>query len=150
MKCLVSGLIGIALMLTSAYAADGVIQVPSAFSVAKTTDRLEQILSNKGMRVFARVNHAAGAKSVSIPLRDTELLIFGNPAVGSPLMKCQQSVALDLPQKALIWQDASEQVWISYNDPFYLKSRHQIEGCDKVLGKVQKALAAMTGAAATP
>ena len=77
-----------------------------------------------------------------------ELFLFGNPKVGSPLMKCQQSAAIDLPQKALIWEDADARVWISYNDPRYLEKRHTITGCEEVLLKIEKALAGITGSAA--
>lgn len=119
----------------------GMVHVKSAHTVAKTIDRLETILSEKGMKIFRRVNHAKGAKGASISLRPTQLLIFGNPKVGAPLMACQQTVALDLPQKALAWEDAGGQVWLSYNAPDYLQQRHQISGCKKVLNKVSKALA---------
>ena len=130
-------------------AADGVIKVKSAFSVAETADRMENVLNKKGMTIFKRIKHSEGAAKVGITLRETELIIFGNPKVGSPLMKCQQSVAIDLPQKALIWQDKKDKVWISYNDPQYLKKRHNIKGCEEVLSKVEKALAGITKAAAT-
>ncbi len=132
----------------SAIAADGVINVKSKHSVADTADKLEKVLLSKGMKVFTRVPHSKGAKSVGVELRPTELIIFGNPKVGSPLMKCARTVALDLPQKALIWEDDDGTVWISYNDPAYLQQRHNIQGCDKVLAKVTGALSKMTGAAA--
>jgi uncharacterized protein (DUF302 family) len=101
------------------------------------------------MTVFNRIHHSEGARSVGIELRDTELLIFGNPKVGSPLMKCQQIAALDLPQKALIWKDDQDVVYISYNDPSYIQSRHDITGCEEVLTKIEKALATFTQAAAS-
>ena len=132
----------------SVIAADGMINVKSNHSVTDTANKLEQVLLSKGMKVFTRIPHYKGAKSVGIELRPTELIIFGNPKVGSPLMKCAQSVAIDLPQKALIWQDADNAVWISYNDPNYLKKRHTIQGCDQVLAKVTGALSNMTAAAA--
>ena len=80
-------------------------------------------------------------------LRPTEVVIFGNPKVGTPLMNCAQSVAIDLPQKALIWQDEAGEVWLAYNDPAYLAGRHKIEGCDEVLKKVSGALANFAAAA---
>jgi uncharacterized protein (DUF302 family) len=132
----------------TALAADGTVDVKSSHGVKATADRLEGIFKEKGMTVFNRIPHSEGAKKVGVEIRPTELLIFGNPKIGSALMKCQQSVAIDLPMKALVWEDASSQVWISYNDPAYLKGRHAIDGCDEVLGKVTKALAGMTGAAA--
>ncbi|WP_018404201.1 DUF302 domain-containing protein [Marinobacter gelidimuriae] len=123
-----------------ALAADGLIMVKSNHSVAATADRLEAALSKNGMTIMNRINHAAGAESVNMELRPTELVIFGNPKVGTPLMQCSQTVAVDLPQKALIWEDENGQVWLGYNDPQYLKIRHAIEGCDPVLAKVEAAL----------
>lgn len=134
----------------SAHAADGLIQVPSSHSVSATADRLENILKTKGMTLFARIKHSESAAKVGIELRDTELVIFGNPKAGSPLMKCQQSVAIDLPQKALIAQDESGKVSISYNDPAWVAARHDIQGCKKPLAKISKALAGITKAAAAP
>ena len=84
---------------------EGLISVKSVHSVSVTADPLESILKNKGMNVFARINHGAGAAKVGKTLRPTELVIFGNPKVGTPLMQCSQSIAIDLPQKALIWKD---------------------------------------------
>ena len=130
-------------------AAEGVINVKSDFSVEETANRFERILNEKGMTIFQRVRHSDGAANVGIELRETELFIFGNPKVGSPLMQCQQSVAIDLPQKALIWEDGDAQVWISYNDPRYLEQRHEISGCEEVISKIEKALSGITAAAAT-
>ncbi len=137
-----------AMPLTAA-AADGMIKVKSSYSVAETASRLENILKQKGMTIFAVINHAQGAAKVGIKLRDTRLIIFGNPKIGSLLMQSRQSVAVDLPQKALIWQDDKGGVWISYNDPEYLKARHQLSGCDKVIAKISKALAAISHKAAS-
>lgn len=123
-----------------ALAADGIIRLSSSHSVDTTADRLVNLLESKGMTVFSRINHAAAAQKIGIDLRPTTLVIFGNPKVGSPLMMCNQSIAIDLPQKALITEDAQGQVWLSYNDPTYLKDRHQLSGCDKVLQKVSGAL----------
>jgi len=130
-------------------AADGVVNVPSAFNVEETADRMEIILKKKGMTIFNRIKHSEGAGKVGIELRDTELIIFGNPKVGSPLMKCQQSVAIDLPQKALIWEDDKAKVWISYNSPRYLEKRHNITGCEEVIAKIEKALAGIAKSAST-
>ncbi|WP_373017843.1 DUF302 domain-containing protein [Thiomicrorhabdus sp.] len=132
----------------SAQAADGVVNVASQFNVEQTTDRMENILKQKGMTIFNRINHSEGAKNVGINLRDTQLLIFGNPKVGSVLMQCQQSVAIDLPLKALIWQDKQSNVWITYNQPIYLEKRHQIGGCETTLAKMAKALETITQSAA--
>jgi uncharacterized protein (DUF302 family) len=138
----------IVLMAIPVEAADGVVNVQSAFSVGETADRLERILEEKGMTVFNRIRHSEGASKVGIELRDTELIIFGNPKVGSPLMKCQQSVAIDLPQKALVWEDDGATVWISYNDPRYLVKRHAIAECEAVVSKIEKALSGIAASAA--
>jgi len=129
-------------------AVDGIITVESSFPVKATADRFERILNEKGMTLFNRIKHSDSANKIGIELRETELIIFGNPKAGSPLMKCQQSVAIDLPQKALIWEDEKAKVWISYNDPQYLQKRHAISGCEKPLTKIKKALNSIVNAAA--
>ncbi len=138
-KCLASFIVFV-FFSTSVAAHEGLVSVNSVHSVSVTADRLENVLKNKGMTVFARINHAAGAEKVGITLRPTELVIFGNPKVGTPLMQCSQSIAIDLPQKALIWQDETGQVKLSYNNPQYLAKRHNTQGCDEVLNKVTNAL----------
>jgi uncharacterized protein (DUF302 family) len=136
------------LFTASVAAAEGMISVKSAHSVSATADRLESILGAKGMTVFARIDHAAGAQKVGKTLLPTELVVFGNPKVGTPLMLCGRSIAIDLPQKALIWQDADGDTWISYNDPQYLKQRHGTEGCDAVFQKVSMVLGKFVNKAA--
>ncbi len=121
-------------------AADGMINIKSDLTVATTADKLIKVLNNKGMTIFNRVKHSEAAEKVGINLRKTELIIFGNPKVGSLLMKCQQSMAIDLPLKALIWKDESNNVWLSYNDIKFLASRHQISNCKKEVNKVENAL----------
>lgn len=133
------------------HATVGVVHVKSAHDVRATADRLESALLNKGMTVFVRIDHAAGAKGAGLELRPTELVIFGNPKVGTPLMQCQQSAAIDLPQKALIWQDADGQVWLTYNDPHYLAERHGLEPCaEQALKKLAGALAKFSQVATAP
>ncbi len=149
MKKVIVSLVLVLLYAFPSMAANGVISVQSDFDVEETADRLENILKEKGMTVFNRIDHSEGASSVGIDLRDTVLLIFGNPKVGSPLMKCQQVAALDLPQKALIWKDAEDAVYVSYNDPKYVQMRHNVTGCEEVLAKIEKALSTFTKAAAT-
>ena len=122
------------------YADNGIISIKSSHDVKTTVDRLENKLREKGMTVFIRINHAEGAQKVGKKLRPTELIIFGNPKVGTPLMQCGQSVGIDLPQKALIWKDQAGHVWLSYNDPKYLASRHDIKECSEVIKKIEKAL----------
>ena len=137
-------------IVSTAAAGNGLISVKSSHDVEVTADRLENILNQKGMTVFLRINHAAGAQKVGKKLRPTELVIFGNPKVGTPLMKCSQSVAIDLPQKALIWQDDKGQVWLSYNDPNYLVQRHGLSECAGVIKKVEQALSNFAKAATMP
>jgi uncharacterized protein (DUF302 family) len=116
------------------------VRVESPYSVEVTADRFEAILQERGLTLFNRIDHAAGGASVGEALRPTELIIFGNPAVGTPLMQCAQSVAIDLPQKALIWEDAEGQVWFGYNQPAYLRERHDISGCDQLLERIANVL----------
>ena len=134
--CLVISFITVSVAL----AGDGLVSVKSVHDVKTTADRLESKLKEKGMRIFNRINHAQGARNAGISLRPTELIIFGNPKVGAPFMKCGQSVAIDLPQKALVWQDASGQVWLSYNDPDFIARRHGITECSQVIAKIGTAL----------
>ena len=133
-----------------AQANNGLVSVKSAHDVKTTADRLEAVLKKKGMTVFNRIDHAKGAKSVGNDLRPTELIIFGNPKIGSVLMQCAQTIAIDLPQKALIWQDGGGQVWLSYNEPTELAKRHRLPGCEKVINKVTGALGKFSEAATKP
>ena len=103
---------------------NGLTTISSAFSVRETIDRLVAKVTSLGLNVFARIDHAAGAAQVSMPLRPTELLIFGNPKGGTPLMQDQQTVGIDLPVKALAWEDANGKVWLTCNDPAWLAERH--------------------------
>ena len=129
---------------------EGMIHIKSSRSVKQTADRLESALREKGMTVFARIDHARGAEKVGKALEPTELIIFGNPKVGTPLMQAARTVGIDLPQKALIWQDDTGQVWLSYNDPAYLKKRHGITGRDKIINKIAKVLAMFAKKATQP
>jgi uncharacterized protein (DUF302 family) len=131
----------------NAFAADGLVKVGSNHDVKTTTDKLEQALKAKGMKVFLRVDHAAGAAGIGKELRPTELVVFGNPKLGSALMGCAQTSGIDLPMKALVYQDESGKVYLAYNDPAHLKSRHAMQGCDKPLGKATGALANFAKAA---
>lgn len=144
---LIATLFALILVCTSAIADNGLVSVKSAHDVATTADQLEKVLKAKGMKIFARINHAAGAATVGKDLPATELVIFGNPKVGAPLMQCARTTGIDLPQKALIWQDDKGVTWLSYNDPQYLAKRHNIQGCDPVLAKVGMALGNFAAAA---
>lgn len=130
----------------SAFAADGLVSMKSQFDAKQTMNRLEDIVKQKGFTVFARIDHAAGASKIGKQLRPTELLIFGNPKGGTPFMECAQSVGIDLPLKALAWEDASSQVWLSYNDPEWMAKRHNVSSCP-VVAKMRKALAGIAAAA---
>jgi uncharacterized protein (DUF302 family) len=143
-------ILAIFFIVSTAAAGDGLISVKSSHDVKVTADRLENILKQKGMTVFIRINHSAGAQKVGKKLRPTELVVFGNPKVGTPLMQCNQSVGIDLPQKALIWQNDKGQVWLSYNDPNYLAQRHGLSECAEVIKKVEKALGNFAKAATMP
>lgn len=132
--------LSLVLISSVASASDSLVTLKSAHSVAQTGNRLEAVLKAKGMTLFARINHADGAKKAGKSLRPTEVIIFGNPKVGTPLMQCAQTVAIDLPQKALIYEDESGNTWFTYNDPAYLAERHSIMGCEKVINKISGAL----------
>lgn len=126
---------------------EGLVSKPSRHSVPDTVDRLVTVLQSKGMTVFARIDHAAEAEKVGLKMRPTQLLIFGNPKGGTPLMVAAPTSAIDLPLKALAWQDADGKVWLAYNSPAYLKERHEIRGKDDAIKALETALDAMTGKA---
>jgi uncharacterized protein (DUF302 family) len=107
-------------------AADGLITIPSSYGAKNTADRLDAAIKAKGMTVFARIDHAAGAAEVGLSLRPTELLVFGNAKGGTPLMQSNQMIGIDLPLKALVWQDETGKTWLSYNDPRWLAKRHEL------------------------
>ncbi|MGD9107302.1 MAG: DUF302 domain-containing protein [Desulfobacterales bacterium] len=150
MRKLLLSFISILFFSSLAIADNGLISIKSSYDVNVTADRLEKTLTVKGMTVFTRINHAEGAQKVGKKLRPTVLIIFGNPEVGTPLMQCGQSVAIDLPQKALIWEDEAGQVWFSYNDPKYLAKRHGIKDCVEVIKKIENALSNFANAAIMP
>ena len=129
-------------------AADGLIVVQSSHGPAETTDRLVAEIKAKGLTVFTRIDHAAGASEVGLPLRPTELVIFGNAKGGTPLMQSNQEIGLDLPLKALVWQDALGRTWLSYNDPAWLAQRHGLSAeTEAAVSIMTSALAAMAKAA---
>jgi uncharacterized protein (DUF302 family) len=132
------------------HANHGMISKKSAHSVKETLDRLEAVLKKKGITVFARVNHGAGGKKADIELRPTELLLFGNPKLGSPMIASNQTAGIDLPMKALAWEDEKGQVWLTYNDPAILAMRHGITDRAKIVAKMTGALNKLTGVATKP
>jgi uncharacterized protein (DUF302 family) len=105
---------------------EGLTTLPSRLGSRETMDALEAGIRAKGMTVFARIDHAAGAAAAGLTLAPTELLIFGSARVGTALMQERQSSGIDLPLKALVWQDAAGQTWLSYNDPAWIAQRHQL------------------------
>lgn len=110
---------------------DGIVNVESRFTVAETIDRLVETVTGLGFNVFARIDHAAGARDVGMALRPTELLIFGNPKGGTPLMQERQIAGIDLPVKALAWQDETGKVWLSYNAAEWIAARHHLGDASK-------------------
>ena len=130
-------------------AADGLTTVLSNFGPRETMDRLEAEIKAKGMSVFARIDHAAGAAAVGMSLRPTEVLIFGAARAGTPLMQADQAVGIDLPLKALVYQDAAGKVWLAYNDPRWIAHRHDLgEAVAPNVDAMAKALEVVAGDAA--
>jgi len=130
-------------------AADGLIVAKSPRSVADTMNRFETLARQRGLKVFARIDHAAGAAKIGKALRPTEVIIFGNPQGGTPFMECAQSAGIDLPLKGLVWQDASSQVWLGYNDPAFLAQRHGVAQCPAIKN-LRKALSILAAATIAP
>jgi len=126
------------------------ISKKSAHSVSVTIDKLESVLKKKGITIFARIDHQKGAKSVGKELRPTILLIFGNPKLGTPLMQSRQTVGIDLPMKALAWEDADGHVWLTYNIPSAMADRHHISDKEKIIKKMTGALNKFTNIATSP
>ena len=121
-------------------AVPGLTTIKSGHTARETMDRLEAAVKAKGLTVFARIDHAEGAAAVGLSLRPTELLIFGNAKGGTPLMEAAQTIGIDLPLKALAWQDASGETWLSWNDPSWLAARHELSA-GAVTGKLSALLA---------
>ena len=130
--------------LVAAAEPEGLVTKRSPYSVDRTLDRLASVVKEKGITVFARVSHSEGAADVGMELRPTELLIFGNPKVGTHFFTSRQTAGLDLPMKALAWTDAEGRVWLAYNDPAYIAARHGIGDRSAVVKKMTRALDALT------
>ena len=150
MKTLCVAMIALVLTTVTAQADDGLVKKLSAHSVQTTMDSLENLVRNKGLTVFVRIDHAAGAAEVGEEMLPTQLLMFGNPAIGTNLMTSQRTVGVDLPIKVLIWEEPDGKVWIAYNDPAYLAKRHGIDDRDAVLDKMGRAVKGLVSAAASP
>lgn len=128
--------------------AAGLEQVMSNQNVDKTTDKLVKVLKEKGLTVFTVIDHMGNAGKVGLKLPPTKLVIFGNPKVGTKLMQCSHTTAIDLPQKYLVYQDQAGKTQITYNNPQYLADRHKMKGCDKFISKIQGLLGGVAKAAA--
>lgn len=145
MKRIVFALVSLLSCTPAAVAAadNGIVTKASRHSVEVTMDRFAAAAKERGFTVVARVNHAGAAAKAGLKLRPTQLLVFGNPKGGTPIMAAAPTAGIDLPLKALVWEDADGKVWLSYNSPAWLKARHGIEGAEKPLAGMGKALAAM-------
>ncbi len=137
-----------ALLLAVPAQAEDFRTLKSKYSVQETLDRLSATLTEKGIKVMARVDHAAGAKAAGLKLKPTQLLIFGNPKLGTPLMQSKRMIGLDLPMKVLAWEDDKGEVHVAYTLPTTLASRHGVTDKGEVIGKMTQALAGLTAAAA--
>jgi uncharacterized protein (DUF302 family) len=123
----------------------GMVAVRSPYGQAETLARLEAQVKQRNLAVVSRIDHAAGAQRVGQTLRPTEVMVFGSPQAGTPLMQCAQSVGIDLPLKALVWTDAAGQTWLGYNDPMWLMHRHGARDCPAA-GNVRQALESIAAA----
>ena len=127
---------------------EGLSTIPSQFGPKETVDRLEGEIRASGLTMFARIDHAAGADDVGLILRPTEVIIFGNARGGTPLMQSAQTVGIDLPLKAVVWEDASAKTWISYNEPCWIAQRHGVADAQTVVNKMADLLGALSRKAA--
>jgi uncharacterized protein (DUF302 family) len=126
------------------------VALPSAHDTASTVERLKGLLARKGIELFAHVDHAAGARSVGLSLRPTQLLIFGNPRAGTPLMQSRQAIGLDLPLRVLIWEDEAGKVWLTYRRVESLARLHQIADREEAVRALDDGLGALARAATAP
>ena len=122
---------------------EGLTSIPGRLGPKETMDRLEAEIRAKGLTIFARIDHAAGAEEAGLPLAPTNLIIFGNARGGTPLMQSAQTVGIDLPLKILVWQDAANNTWLSYNEPRWIAQRHGVAGVESTIDKMADLLAAI-------
>lgn len=127
---------------------EGLTGIQSSFGAKATMDRLEAEIRARGLNVFARIDHAAGAAEAGFELRPTSLIIFGNARGGTPLMQSAQTVGIDLPLKALVWEDAAGKTWISYNEPNWIAHRHEVANAEPIVNKMADLLHAISTTAA--
>src|SRR4030088_540289 len=126
---------------------EGLTSIGSNFGPKETMERLEAEIRAQGMKVFARIDHAAGAAEAGLKLPPTDLIVFGNARGGTPLMQSIQTVGVDLPLKALVWEDASGTTWLSYNEPSWIAQRHNIPNAEPIVSKMTASISAMSGKA---
>ena len=126
------------------------VTLPSAHGASETVERLKALLAQKGIEVFAQIDHAAGARTVGLPLRPTQVLIFGNPKAGTPLMQSRQTIGLDLPLRALVWEDEAGKVWLTYRRVEALARQHHVTGRDDAVKALDDGLAGLTRAVTAP
>lgn len=150
MRTAVITLCTIIMLAPPASAGSDLVTKKSAHTVPQTLNRLEKALKEKGIVIFARIDHAAGAQKAGMRLRPTELLIFGNPKLGTPLMQSKQTIGIDLPLKVLAWEDQDGQVWLAYTDPASLADRYGITDRAEVITKMKGALKKFTDGATQP
>lgn len=127
---------------------EGLIVHSGSHGPAETADRLVAALTKRGIAVLARIDHAAAAAKAGMSLRPTEVLIFGNPRAGTPLMQAAQTIGIDLPLRALVFEDSESRTWIAYNDPEWLAGRHHVGEAKQTLENMSSALAAIVQEAA--
>jgi uncharacterized protein (DUF302 family) len=136
-------------MKPDAPAESALVTLPSAHGVTQTVERLKALLTQKGIQVFAHIDHAAEATKVGLSLRPTQVLIFGNPKAGTPLMQSRQTVGLDLPLRALVWEDEAGKAWLTYRRVESLARQHHVVGYDQAVQALDNGLAVLAGAATT-
>ena len=126
------------------------VTLPSAHGATATVERLKALLARKGIQVFAHIDHAGGARTVGLPLRPTQVLIFGNQLAGTPLMQARQTVGLDLPLRVLIWEDDAGKAWLTYRRVADLARQHRVTGREEAVQALDDGLGALARAAAAP
>lgn len=126
---------------------NGIVRVRSSRDFNQTVSALDSAITAANLRIFGRVDHAANARGVSLDLRPTTVFIFGNPQVGTRLMQCEQTIAIDLPLKVLVWEDSTKAVFVGYEPPARLAERHKVQGCLEVIDRITTALGNLTAAA---
>jgi uncharacterized protein (DUF302 family) len=147
MKKLIAGMAALMISFSALAGVDGLVVKPSKYPVGETLDRLEKVVTGKGFMIFTRIDHAAAAEKAGLTMRPTQVLIFGNPTGGTPLMEAAPTAAIDFPLKALAWEDAKGKVWLAYNTGSYLKKRHHMKGQDAAIKKIDAGLDALTSKA---